>query len=788
MSHAPSTTNASPAEGLDGVLAHLAEHHPEEDPSVVRQAAALLEAHGGARPDAVPSAYAFDTARVLAGLRLDPAAVAAALLARLVVEDGLDVEPLRASLGDEIATLLEGVRRLATIRWDRLEEEEAESLRKMFVAMAQDVRVVMVVLAMRVQRMRSLRDAGLDEEARHRYARETLEVFAPLANRLGIWQLKWELEDGALRELEPETYREITRLLAERRAERQAFIDEVVSTLKAKIAEEGIHATVKGRAKHIYSIYKKMQRKELDFQQLYDISAVRVITDRVQDCYAILGLVHATWVPVPSEFDDYVAKPKDNGYQSLHTAVIGPRGRPLEVQIRTQQMHQFAEFGVAAHWAYKESKSGKALAQDKFMLLRQLMDWERDVSDPHEFVESLKTDLFEDQVYVFTPGGDVVDLPVGSTPLDFAYRIHTMVGHRCRGARVNDQIVTLDSRLKTGDRVEILTDKSPQPSRDWMNPSLGYLKTASARGKVRQWFRKQSREQSVHDGRELLERELARLDLDHTTIDEVATALKYESVEDLYAAVGYGDRSTQSVTSAALSTRAREGAGEADPSDQPAAEQQRGKTGGERPASRRRRRRARPARALLQPRARGRRGGLRHARPRHRDRPSHLRERREDPRAGAGLRHRLGPRPGREPRGGGRDPRAGPSRADGRAEQARQRGRREHPERARRGKPRGRRLDPTEPRLPERRPDRPRPGAPRPPPGRARGSPGRRSLSSRAQGPPQGTSSAFAQRARSPRSSRGPSTQRRFSQARKRHHRGASVRPRKRQRDLRRRR
>ena len=551
---APAPGHDAPSDrALDAIIGRLAEHYPEADTSVVRRAYEGLRRALEAAPDALAEREAIATAEVLAGLRLDPAAVAAALLAGLVAERGLDGEALRAGLDAEVVALLDGVQRLASIRWDRLEEEAAESLRKMFVAMAQDVRVVMVVLALRVERMRSLPDGRLGPEARARYARETLEVFAPLANRLGIWQLKWELEDGALRELDPDAYAEIARLLAERREEREAFIGEVVSALSAKLAEEGLRGSVKGRPKHLYSIYKKMQRKELDFTQLYDVSAVRVVTERVQDCYAILGIVHSLWVPIPSEFDDYIAKPKDNGYQSLHTAVIGPRGRPFEVQIRTQEMHQLSEFGVAAHWAYKERKSGKALAQDKFTLLRQLMDWERDVSDPHQFVQSLKTDLFEDQVYVFTPGGDVVDLPVGSTPLDFAYRIHSTIGHRCRGARVNDQIVPLDSPLKTGDRVEILTHKEPQPSRDWMNPSLGYLRTTSARNKVRQWFRKQGRDEAVGHGRELCERELLRLDLRHATVEQIAEALKYPGIDELYAAVGYGDRSTQSVTSAALS-------------------------------------------------------------------------------------------------------------------------------------------------------------------------------------------------------------------------------------------
>lgn len=530
------------------LLTRLGKHHPDVDASVVSRAHDLVAKRFADQPDAVSDAI--DTADVLAKLRLDPPAVAAALAARAFVEHALPLEQIEEALGEDVGRLLAGVERLATIRWDRIEEEAAETLREMFLAMARDVRVVMIVLAMRVQRIRSMKDGSWSDAERQRYARETLDVFAPLANRLGIWQLKWELEDFALRELEPDTYAEIKRLLAERRDERQAFIDEVVGVLESKLAEEGIEASIKGRAKHIYSIYKKMQRKDLEFDQLYDLRAVRVITKRLQDCYGVLGIVHSTFVPIPSEFDDYVAKPKDNGYQSLHTAVIGPGGRPVEVQIRTEQMHQLSEFGVAAHWAYKEGSSKGP--QDKFMLLRQLMDWEREVSDPHQFIESLKTDIFEDQVYVFTPAGDVIDLPVGSTPLDFAYRVHTMVGHRCRGAKVNGKIVTLDHALKTGDRVEILTQKEPQPSRDWMNPGLGFLRTASARGKVRAFFRKQGRDESMHVGKEMVERELARLDLEHATIEEVAHALDYPSVDDLYAAVGYGDRNAHSVSSAAL--------------------------------------------------------------------------------------------------------------------------------------------------------------------------------------------------------------------------------------------
>jgi GTP pyrophosphokinase len=351
--------------------------------------------------------------------------------------------------------------------------------------------------------------------------------------------------------LEPVVFAEITQLLNEKREERTAFIQAVIRTLEGKLAEEGIRATVKGRPKHINSIYKKMQRKNLGFDQIYDVSAVRVTTERMTDCYAALGMVHSLWVPLPGEFDDYIAKPKANGYQSLHTAVIGPKGRPVEVQIRTQEMHDYAEFGVAAHWAYKERK--KSSAHEKFTVLRQLMDWERELVDPLDFAESLKTDLFEDQVYVFTPNGDVLDLPAGATPLDFAYRVHTMVGHRCRGAKVNGQIQPLEHELKTGDRVEILTQKEAQPSRDWMNPTFGYLKTNSARQKVRHWFREQGRDKAVLEGRELVERELARLDLSYATLDHIAELLKYASVDDLYAHVGFGDRSSQSIASAALS-------------------------------------------------------------------------------------------------------------------------------------------------------------------------------------------------------------------------------------------
>jgi GTP pyrophosphokinase len=484
-----------------------------------------------------------EAAQLLFDVHLDAASVSAALLANVVPEPDRDQIPSEA-----VRDLLEGVARLSAIRWDRLDDEAAESLRKMFLAMARDVRVVLIVLALRVERMRHL--AEVPDAECERLAHEALDVFAPLANRLGIWQFKSELEDAAFALLEPENYTRLSELLHQGSEQRRAFVAEVVHELSLALDKVGIEPKVAGRPKHLYSIYKKMRRKQVDFDQIFDISAVRIITHTVAECYAALGVVHSMWRPIKGEFDDYIAMPKPNGYQSLHTAVIGPRGIPAEVQIRTEEMHRLAEMGVAAHWAYKEQRG--VGAEDRFMLLRRLLDWERELEDPKQFVESLKTDLFEDQVLVFTPKGDVIDLPRGSTPLDFAYRVHTLVGHRTKGARVNGQIVTLDTPLETGDRVEILTHKHPSPSRDWMNPKLGFLETASARAKVRHWFKEQGREQAISEGRALLERELSRLDLHKTTPAALAHAMGVDSVESLHAALGYGDKSVQAVVALAL--------------------------------------------------------------------------------------------------------------------------------------------------------------------------------------------------------------------------------------------
>jgi RelA/SpoT family (p)ppGpp synthetase len=487
---------------------------------------------------------ALDVTTLLLDLRLDAATITAGIL-QAGVAATRDPDALAQAYGPEVRGLLDGVGRLEQIQWDHLEREATENLRKMFLAMASDVRVVLIALARRVHDLRCLDERGQAERAR--LARETLDVFAPLANRLGIWQLKWELEDLAFREQEPETYRELGKLLAEKRAARRASIDEVMRVLEQTLAEAEIPAEIMGRPKHIYSIYKKMRRKGIGFDEIYDVSAVRVLVEELGQCYAVLGLVHGLWSPIPGEFDDYVAKPKPNFYRSLHTAVVGPGGRNLEVQIRTREMHEQSEYGIAAHWRYKEgAKSAARRFDEKINWLRQLMEWQKEVTDPADLAESLKTDVFSEQIFVFTPTDEVIDLPQGATPLDFAYRIHTAVGHRCRGAKVAGQIVPLDHELQTGDRVEIITAKHGKPSRDWLNPHLGYVKTASARAKIRQWFRQQERDTSIAQGRELVDRELRRLGVE-IAIDQVAQLCGFDDTAEFLARLGFGDLSAQSV-------------------------------------------------------------------------------------------------------------------------------------------------------------------------------------------------------------------------------------------------
>ena len=386
------------------------------------------------------------------------------------------------------------------------EQQQAENIRKMLLAMAQDIRVVLIKLADRLHNMRTL--YGLPSEKQQRIARQTMEIYAPLAERLGIWQMKWELEDLAFKALEPERFRELAKLLDTRRKGRESYIDRAIAELTPKLEAAGIEADLQGRPKHIYSIWKKMERKGAEFGEIYDVYAIRILVDEVRDCYAALGIVHSLWRPIPGQFDDYIAVPKNNLYQSLHTAVIALDGKPLEIQIRTQAMHQVSEVGIAAHWRYKEGTKSDREYDAKLAWLRQLLDWQRDVSDATEFVEGIKLDIFQDQVFVFTPKGDIKDLPAGATPLDFAYRIHTDVGHRTIGAKVNNRLVPLDYRLKNGDIVEIVTTKGEHgPSRDWMK----IVKTSHAREKIRQWFKRKDRDENIVHGRESLERELRRL-------------------------------------------------------------------------------------------------------------------------------------------------------------------------------------------------------------------------------------------------------------------------------------
>jgi len=540
---------------FESLLQQMPETLSPDDRELIERAYELAEvAHSGQkRASGEPYLqHSLTVAQILADLRLDSATIAAGLLHDVVEDSIVTVEDLRQDFGDEVTSLVDGVTKLSQI--DRLsqmthrslQDEEAESLRKMFLAMADDVRVVLIKLADRLHNMRTLE--SLSGVRQRRIAEETLEIFAPLANRLGIWQMKWELEDLGFRYLDPPKYQEIAAQLDERRAARERRITRIIGILKKKLEKEGIETEISGRPKHIYSIHEKMNRKGLPFAQIHDVRGVRIIVNTVGECYAVLGAVHSLWRPIPGEFDDFIATPKDNMYQSLHTAVVGPDGKTLEVQIRTYEMHRSAELGIAAHWRYKEHAKRDVAFEAKIAWLRSLMDWQQEVTDAWEFVDSLKSDVFQyKRIYTFTPRGDIIDLTAGSTPIDFAYRIHTEIGHRCRGAKVNGKIVPLDYQLQNGDQVEILTARRGKPSRDWLNLHLGYIKTSRARQKIRQWFRRQDRAESVAQGRQLLEKELKRLGLDQKNYEEIATLLKFDKVEDLMAAIGYGDINTQQV-------------------------------------------------------------------------------------------------------------------------------------------------------------------------------------------------------------------------------------------------
>jgi guanosine-3',5'-bis(diphosphate) 3'-pyrophosphohydrolase len=490
-------------------------------------------------------------AHYLATLQMDPETIAAALLHDVPEDTDITVAELEKRFGREVARLVDGVTKLSKFGSARsMEEQQAENIRKMFLAMAEDVRVVIIKLADRLHNMRTLQ--YLPEDKQQRIARQTMEIYAPLAHRLGMWQIKWELEDLAFKYLESDRYRQLVDMLADRRRVRETFVNKSIGILRKELGKVNIKADISGRPKHLYSIAKKMERKGAEFAEIYDLHAMRVLVDDVKDCYAALGVVHSLWRPIPGQFDDYIAMPKANMYQSLHTAVIGPEAKPLEVQIRTRTMHDVAEAGIAAHWRYKEGSRNDRRYDEKLAWVRQLMDWQREVSDPTEFVEGLKLDLFQDQVFVFTPKGDVKDLPRDATPLDFAYRIHTDVGHRTIGAKVNNRLVPLDYKLRNGDIVEVVTTKAAHgPSRDWLN----IVRTSHAKEKIRAWFKHQQRDENIAQGRELLDRELRRLahetlaSIDAAKLTDLAQKYRYKELEDFYAAIGYGAVSPSSVVS-----------------------------------------------------------------------------------------------------------------------------------------------------------------------------------------------------------------------------------------------
>ncbi len=553
---------------IQELLAKIRAYNPEADLGRIQRAYDLAcRAHGGqTRSTGDPYiTHSFQVAGILADLCLDEDTLVAALLHDVPEDTHVPLETIQKEFGDQVATLVDGVTKLSGLRLG-MEQTQAESLRKMFMAMAEEIRVVLIKLADRLHNMRTL--YAIPPDKQRRIARETMEIYAPLANRLGMYNLRRELEDLSLKHLEPTKFQEIETLLAEDKDDKQAYIQQAITILRERLVEEGVTPReMSGRPKHIYSIYDKMIRKGRDFDQIYDIRAIRVIVENVRDCYVVLGIVHSLWTPIPGEFDDYIAKPKQNLYQSLHTAVIGPAGKPVEIQIRTIEMHEIAEFGIAAHWRYKEPNARRdAALENKINWLRQLMEWRKDIADARVFVDSLKTDIFQDQVYVFTPKGDIIEMAAGATPIDFAYHVHTEIGHRCRGAKVNGKIVPLDYRVRTGDRVEILTTKKGGPSRDWLNPGLGLVRTARAKEKIRYYFKHQEREQAIAEGRALLEKELHRLGLDQRNFDDLAKSFNYKNADDLLEAIGHEDLSIQTISVRLLEAeRARSGVEEAAP-------------------------------------------------------------------------------------------------------------------------------------------------------------------------------------------------------------------------------
>ncbi|MCG9737744.1 GTP diphosphokinase [Shewanella insulae] len=512
--------------------------------ALIKQVEALVAKHDA--NDTLLIGRARELIEILAPLNMDIETLQAAVI--FVVFDAglLTQEQLQELFGDKLTTLvnsvvtMEAIGALKVNEQSRNAEPQIDNIRKMLLAMVEDVRAVVIKLAERICLLREVKNA--DEETRVLLAREIADIYAPLANRLGIGQLKWELEDISFRYLHPEIYKDIAKQLDGKRMDRETYIDNFVNQLQQRLDEEQIRAKVYGRPKHIYSIWKKMRGKDLTFDELFDVRAVRVVTERLQDCYGALGVVHTLWHHIPKEFDDYVANPKPNGYQSIHTIVVGPEGKTVEIQIRTEQMHEDAELGVAAHWKYKEGTTGKQSGyEEKINWLRKILQWQEDVAESGNLVDEVRSQVFEDRAYVFTPNGDVVDLPMGSTVLDFAYYIHSQVGHRCIGAKVDGRIVPFTYQVETGERVEIITSKHPNPKRDWLNPNLGYIKASRTRSKIQHWFKQQDRDKNIVAGREMLEAELARSGLTLKDAQSAVERFNMVGMDDLLAGIGGGD-------------------------------------------------------------------------------------------------------------------------------------------------------------------------------------------------------------------------------------------------------
>jgi guanosine-3',5'-bis(diphosphate) 3'-pyrophosphohydrolase len=569
---------------LEKLLEQLPDTYTLADKELIQRAFRVAEeAHSGQKRNSGEPYinHCLAVGQILAELRVPPEVLAAGLLHDTVEDTKLTLEEIQRDFGDTIASLVDGVTKLTNLPRVSRDDQHAEkpvtrvsthpsppitdqvksdnksntlgrrpdlaseTLRKTFLAMGDDVRVVLIKLADRLHNMRTL--GHMPETKRKRIAQQTLDIFAPLANRLGIWQIKWELEDLAFRYVNPTKYKEIAEQLAERRPDRETQIQAIVESLKKLFEVNTIKVEITGRPKHIYSIYKKMQEKGKAFELVRDVRAVRLIVPDVSACYTTLGLIHTHWRPIPGEFDDYIAAPKDNFYQSLHTAVIWDDGKPLEVQIRTSEMHQNAEYGIASHWRYKEGAKRDKSYEQRINWLRNMMEWHSDVNDATEFVESMRSDVFQDRVYIFTPRGDIIDMPAGSTPLDFAYHVHTDIGHRCRGARVNGKLVPLNHELKTGDQVVILTAKRGGPSRDWLNSNLGLVKTQRAKSKIKQWFKKEDYQQNLSQGRLLLERELQRLGIIDVNFEKMARDLGIKTPDEMFVDLGTGDLSVSKV-------------------------------------------------------------------------------------------------------------------------------------------------------------------------------------------------------------------------------------------------